>query len=354
MSDFITYRLRYSKIFVVAILTSLLLILSLSLPSGFTNFEENLPGRKLLIEGFTMLRLKLGDRVFAQALVGKDGWLEYTSAENLDFFQNTATLPVGGLENTQSNLRILYDELSQRNITLILVIVPNKATIYPDKLPDEIQKIGTQSELDMLADLLEQQGPPVLIDLRPALQKARQKRDIYYKTNTHWNGYGAAIAYREILKKLSGDHPEIAAKHINDFTIKTGQPSLHDIAALMGANHLLETNYTVVPVENNVNWITYSSESLEINPLAMRVATSSHDKLPKLLMYYDSFGVPLIPLLAPHFSQSTFIPNSSSYPGSRTFKQIEASKPDIIILEFVERYQPRLYRFLNKFELEAK
>lgn len=349
MSDFTTYRLRYTQIFVICVLASFLYMLSASLSGGLTSFDENLQGRKLLIENFTRLRLKIGDRVFTQALIGKDGWLEYTGGRNLDVFQNIQTLPYGDHKDIQKNLKILYDELRQRNITLVVVIAPNKATIYPDKLPSEIQKIGAQSELDMLIDRLKQKGPPILIDLRPALEEGRQKREIYYKTDTHWNSYGVLIAYREIMKNLSQSYPELAPNNINRFKVKEGKPYVHDISALMGAANLLETGYTITPAKNDLNWIIYNND-----PIAMSVATSSQDKLPKLLMYADSFGTPLFPLLAPHFSQSTFIQNLSAYPDTLTFQQIEATKPDIVILEFVERYQSVLYEFLNNFNPEAK
>lgn len=349
MSDPTIYRMRYSQIFALCILTSFLYMLGQSLPGGLANFGTNLPGRKLLIENFTRLRLKMGDRVFNQALVGKDGWLEYTGGQNLDFFQNNPILSSGERRDLKKNLKILYEELRERNILLVVVIAPNKATIYPDKLPSEIQKIRERSELEMLVNQLGKEGIPVLLDLRPALQEARQRRDIYYRTDTHWNAYGALIAYQEILKSLSKSYPGLAPNNIDSFTITTNQPSVRDISALMGTNQLLETGYAIAPIKDDLSWIRYSE-----GPLAMKIATSSKDKLPKLLMYYDSFGDYLIPLLAPHFSQSTFIFNLSSYPDTLTLKQIEVTKPDIVIIEFVERYQYNLYNFLNNYGLEVK
>jgi alginate O-acetyltransferase complex protein AlgJ len=348
MNDFSTLRLRYTQILGICLLASLLYVLSQSLSGEFANFETNLPGRQFLIENFTRLRLKIGDHVFNGGLVGKDGWLVYTANFDVENFQNVPVLPVGGIENIQKNLTILYNRLRERNITLVVVIAPNKATIYPDKLPSEIKKIGSKSELDLLVDLLQKDGPPVLIDLRSALQEERQKRDVYYKTDTHWNAYGALIAYREILKRLSMSYPELAPNKINSFSITTTKPYEHDISRVIGAYHLLEPGYTVVPAQNDLNWVIYNNDLLK-----MKIATSSQNKLPKLLIYADSFGSTLVPLLAPHFSQSTIIHNDSLYPDILTFQQIEASKPDIVILEFVERFQFKLYHFLNNYGLEA-
>jgi alginate O-acetyltransferase complex protein AlgJ len=353
MNDFTSQRQRYTQIFVTFILISSLYMLSQSISGGFASFEANLPGRGFLIQNFSRLRLKIGDRVFPVAVVGKNGWMELSVGYSMDVFQNIPTLPSGGRESIQKNLKILYDKLRERNITLVVVIVPIKSTIYPDKIPsEEIQKASTQAELDMLVDLLQKDGPPILIDLRPAFLEARQKREIYFRTDTHWNAYGALIAYQEILNRLSQSYPELAPNKINSFKVTVTPPYLHDIAKGIGANHLLENGYIITPPQDDVNWIIYDDND---STRTMKIATSSRDKLPTLLMYHDSFGGYFLnKIIASHFSQSTFISNTSTYPDTLTFKQIEATKPDIVILEFVERNQFLLYNFLNNFGLEAE
>ena len=67
----------------------------------------------------------------------------------------------------------------------------------------------------------------------------------------------------------------------------------------------------------------------------------------------NSFGTILDPLLAPHFSQSTFIEYHSSYSETDTFKQIEITKPDVVVIEFVERYQFLMYGFLGNYGLKT-
>ena len=230
MNDFTSQRLRYTQIFVTFVLASFLYIsLFQGLSDGFASFEAKLPGRAFLIQSFTRLRLRMGDHVFPLVLVGKDNWLELSTVPSLDNYQNVPILPPGGLKSIQKNLKILYDKLRERNITLVVVIVPNKSTIYPDKMPSEIQKIGAQSELDLLVDLLQKKGPPVLIDLRPALQEARQKKQIYYTTDTHWNPYGAFSAYRAIMNRLSQSYPELAPRKISSFRVRVTPPRKRDL-----------------------------------------------------------------------------------------------------------------------------
>jgi hypothetical protein len=343
-----TYRLRYTQILVIWILTGLFYSSSQSLAAGINGLEINLPFRNTLISSFTRLRLKLKDHVFTQGIAGKDGWLFYTNPKTLDFYQNVDVLGPAGRESVRNNLQLLYDKLRQRNIQLLVVIAPDKETIYPDKLPEEITKIGPNSELDMLVNLLQEKGPPVLLDLRPALIKSSQERQLYYKTDTHWNIFGALIAYREIMTRLAQQYPDLKPTNIDNIAKISESSGVMDIAQLIGASYLREVEYNASPAKQDVIWITHNNDSLP-----MQVSISRNKKSPKLLMYYDSFGKFIVPYLAPHFSQATFIQNLNLNPGLSTFDEINASEADIVILEFVERYQPNLNSFLNNYSLET-
>jgi hypothetical protein len=73
----------YSKIFVLIILSVSLLVMGKSLRGGFSGFDDNFSGKARLIAVFNHLRYSLGDQVFPQVLVGKEGWLEYLARRNL-------------------------------------------------------------------------------------------------------------------------------------------------------------------------------------------------------------------------------------------------------------------------------
>ena len=349
MIDHSNLRQRYSQLFIACLLCISIYVMIHSMATGIAEFDTSIPGRRSLIALFIRLRLKLGDHVFSQALVGEEGWLEYTGGRNLDYFQNIQTMQAGRVENIQSNLQILYDSLSERHITLVVVIAPNKATIYPDKLPNEIQKIGSQSELDILINIMKQKGPPVLLDLRQALLDARRERDVYYKTDTHWNSYGSFIAYREIVKTLSQTYPEIVPHQIEDYKRSPIGGDVRDIAGLMGATHLLEPSFFLIPKRSEPTWVFYNDDDIPT-----RVSYSSEEKLPRLLMYVDSFGSPLIPMLAPHFNEATFIQTNSKYSDLLRIDEIDIAEPDIVILEFVERRQNGLAIFLANYGLESE
>jgi len=329
-------RLRYAQLLVIALLGVFLYTMKQSLAGNFSQFGNNLWKRELLITSFTELRLALGDHIFSQVLVAKEGWLVYTNEKDIDSYQNVINTSPTEWEATQQNLQKLYEELHERNITLLLVIPPNKATIYPDKIPDEIQKLNPESNLDAFANYIEQHGPPVFLDLRPALQEGRTKegQDIYYKTDTHWNGYGAFIAYQEIMNALSKKYPQLKPIGIQDFKIIPQETAPTDLSRLIGANYLTDPKFILSPKRlYGIRWDNLNNDSIP-----SQVSITFRKKSPSLLMYLDSFGVPLKNMLAPHFSQATFIHHSSIYPDLVSLKTLDIVEPNIVIVEIVERF----------------
>lgn len=327
-------RLRYTQIFLTSLLVISLFIMNSSMSNGISQFNTNFWYRDSLIKGFTQAKLNLGDSVFSQGLVSKKGWLEYTGDQNLDDYQNARPISPEALQLLQARINKLYNVLNKRKITLMIVIPPNKASIYPDKLPDEIQKLNPKSNLDIFVDYMKKKGPPVLLDLRPALQNGQKKQAIYYNTDTHWNAYGAFIAYTEIMKTLSKIYPTLAPKTLKDFDIQNVEPHLHDIPQLIGATNILEADVRFIPIQNNrIKWATLNHDNI----VPMQVSTVPNKSLPKLIMYMDSFGIGLKNFIAVHFQQATFIQNSTKYTGAISLKKIDEVKPNIIIIEMVER-----------------
>lgn len=339
-------RRRYTQIFLTLLTLVSLLMLVQSLSGSIAEFDSRFWGRSFFISRYAKLKLALGDHVFTQALAGKDGWLEYTEDGDLDIYQNTGGASAETLEAMRGKLQKLYEALQKRDITLVLVIAPNKSTIYPDKLPAEIRKNDGPSALDVFTESLQQKGPPILVDLRAPLQNGRKKQDVYYKTDTHWNAYGALIAYTEIMQRLADSHPQLTSAPLDAFTITTSQPYPHDIARFIGVTDLLESDIQLHPKESDIRWATLNDDPI----VPFQVATTSKDNAPTLLMYMDSFGVELKDFIAPHFSKTTFILNHSQYPNAVSMQLIDATKPNIVIVEFVERffYNKKLNAFLTK------
>jgi len=99
----------------------------------------------------------------------------------------------------------LNQELGKLQLKLMIVLVPNKHTVYRHLLKGEQKKpIGGQDLLPELASALRAEGISA-IDLTPVLRRQadaafKQNKYIYWRNDTHWNSDGVAIAADEIAR----------------------------------------------------------------------------------------------------------------------------------------------------------
>ncbi|NCP88009.1 MAG: hypothetical protein CO094_14150 [Anaerolineae bacterium CG_4_9_14_3_um_filter_57_17] len=340
------WKMRYTQIFAALFWLGLVFVMLKSLNGGPENFDGGLYGRRKLILNYANLRLALGDQSFSNMLVGKDGWLFMTTEKTLEDFQGISRLKPEELSRISAQLWSLKARLDARGATLIVLIVPNKQTVYPDKLPDAIFPLSPVNRMTQFYDENAQNGPPVLMDIRPLLAQARLTRDVYLKTDTHWNVYGAYVTYQAILQRLKPDFPALEIYPEQDFTFSDGTPLLMDLTGNTGGNLWLEkppvlatsfdpaVSYRVIKLSNGRE-LTFSWQN------------GSSSRLPRLLMFHDSFGFDLRYLLAAHFSKATFVPHFS---GADAWNNnwIEQTDPDVVIIEFAERYVDSIQQLLAK------
>src|SRR6185503_11425114 len=101
-------------------------------------------GRGRLINLTSNLRLKMGDRVFPKVIVGEDGWLIFTGEGDIQDYQRAEAFTEDELAMFQADLDALSANYAARGITLLVVVVPNKNTIYPERVPSQITVLGNE------------------------------------------------------------------------------------------------------------------------------------------------------------------------------------------------------------------
>ena len=208
----------------------------MTVSSGFESF----PSREQLISSVTWIRLKLGDRVFHDVLVGPNNWLVYATDRGMDKYQNVQPLTEAELKDYENSL-IHFETLVKANgAHLLFVAAPYKNTIYPEYVPTEISQIGKTSRLDQILVLLEQHPSLHVLDLRPTMRQAKQSGQIYYSTDTHWNDLGGFVAYQAILGALQVDFPQLSPHPLSDFKITMQAPKIMDLSFIIGNSSLAE------------------------------------------------------------------------------------------------------------------
>ena len=141
----------------------------------------------------------------SQVVIGKDGWL-YLG----DRHERTITVTRNGATVEDAKIsaeiglatRSWEQWLKGRGVRMyLLMLCPNKDTIYPEFSPDWMQATGNSPTNALLANV----SQDLYVDPRGALRAAKHEflAPLYYKTDTHWNGLGAWVAFRTLETKIA-------------------------------------------------------------------------------------------------------------------------------------------------------
>lgn len=290
-------------------------------------------GRSRLISLVADLRLRIGDRVFPKSIVGEDGWLFFTAERNADFYQQVAPFSDEELQQMQKSLDIISAQYARKGITLLVVVPPSKHSIYPEYYPAEIGVLGNASRLDQLIAYLDAHADTQILDLRPALLAAKETQQVYYSLDTHWNLIGAFTAYQEIVDELGHTYPQLIPYNLSDFKISTSSPELLDIAQNVGLKNRREERIILTPKTERFA----SFREIQLDSRKIMFSSTENEDLPNAVIYYDSFFFTVNPFLAEHFNQAVFVQNFLGG-GLWSLSWVDDMKPDIVIVEFSERY----------------
>lgn len=253
-------------------------------------------------------------------------------------------------------LKSVQQWYESRGVQFVLVIAPNKHSIYNNKMArwstidssnrtitDEVVGIAKTKEINLL-------------DLRSTLIESKKKYDdlLYLKTDTHWNGLGASIAYEETIKYLNNRYnthyktPVYSYRKVDDrgkdlanvLKIRSLLPNNHETSVWFD----FDRQYDVCL--GDINKKTHDLEECDFkgNPASSSNGhpqykyTVNEDAINNadLLMLSDSFGRHNSQLYTPSFENIWKLPYGSIN-GVKLSNFVNNHKPDIVIYQVVER-----------------
>ena len=299
----------------------------MELPAKFKPyFAERFGLRERLIHWNARVQLGLlGLSVSAQVLVGRDDWLYFASERSIEDYRSVDPMSAEDLKRWTDALSQWQRFHDQRGIPLIVMICPNKPTIYPEHMPSRVTRDGRASRLDQLVRHLRKKHIIQVLDLRPALIEAKNWGPLLFdRTDTHWNAYGAFIGYREMATRLAPSFPSLRIPTVDDYRIIVGQTTGGDLARLMGLPGLLEESVELRPAQApRMRFGVSMGHTISERPGA---------PIPSALMFQDSFAGALFPYLGEMFERIEYVGTKSF-----DFELVDRLCPDVVIFEFVER-----------------
>lgn len=312
----------------------------LAYPQAFeAAFNDHFGLRGLLVRSqalakYYWLRISPSPKV----MLGRDGWLYLASS--IDEYRGLKPLPGVRIKRWHKEFLAKKGFLAARGIQYLIVVAPNKETIYPEFLPERVTQVRQRLYMDDLLKSLPANAQFDILDLRGPLIQAKSIGRLYLRTDSHWNQLGAAVASDAIIERLSSWFPELPRRK-NQNAFQTRKIKGGDLAQLMGLENNLHEEAIVVPK---------ASQRLRPAPLRSQIKRKGRavgnaaveldggKQRRNAIITGDSFTNGLNVFLPTHFRRTLKIRPLVSF-GDPFFQSIiEMEKPDVYIELVVDRH----------------
>ncbi|MEX2631603.1 MAG: hypothetical protein WD341_16835 [Tistlia sp.] len=167
-----------------------------------TFLQDQLAFREWALHARALVSLHLfGESTSPRVLVGEEGFLFYD--QEID---RGCTEKIAPAEQLVANARVWADYFRSKGGELLLVIVPDKAMVYRDKLtPGQLQRYAcVDRKNEAVRAGLAAIESLALIDLYAELkaEAGRSPEPIYFRTDTHWKWRHSLTMVERILEHL--------------------------------------------------------------------------------------------------------------------------------------------------------
>ena len=287
------------------------------------SFTERLFGRTKLIAFNTELTSLLTGGTYmesTQVLKGKNNWLFYKTEMDghpIWDYMGINHFTDEELAAMAANLTQMRDYFeNERGIDFYITALPNKEVIYEENMPDTIARVNEVSRSEQVAEYMWANTDLTYIYPKQQLLDAKEKNQIYYSTDTHWNQIGAFIGLQEIFKEAYGTYADVDSVSFRvDSDTFAG-----DLATIAGVTGDYSQDTVYVFEKETADQAQYRDEVC--------------------FVVGDSFSGFLSTIAKGYYKEVHWI-----YTRDFTMDKVDELQPDVIIWETVERY---METFLNE------
>jgi hypothetical protein len=292
-------------------------------PAVLSFYRDHFGFRRTLIHGLALTKVGFlhvsGD---SNVIIGDEGWLYLRLSDGPGSSQNSELAPLS--ESELNRWQYLLEQrqawLAKRHISYLVVIVPEKQSIYAELLPAPMRRLQYNRWADQLVNRLKSSGLRIL-DLQSYLLEGKSREAVYWKADTHWNEYGLYVGYRAMMEEI---HRILPGKPLivlgpEDFARFPARGVGGDLANMLGVPELFSEPFnTMIPRDQKLPPRGAEDSLYELNGEA---------RMPRWVMYHDSFGSELIPVMARSFSHGAYYWGKHDMRGDF----IAAERPDLVI-----------------------
>lgn len=267
---------------------------------------------------------------------GKEDWLFLGNAHDHTVAKlKLATIPSETKVNEVKNqFSKLADQAARHGVKTVLIVGPNKSSIYPEYLPEGLHPSAKRYSSFFFEGLRELQNL-VLYDPTNDLLAAKASNGLlYWKTDTHWNDKGAYLTYVGFSKLLGLPYPLV------DF--KPGAPHRGDLIDISKLKNFpvdgldsWDGVWNIKPVWNESVVTSQQKTSFGDASLVTNDSPLSHQNV---WVLGDSFTWALKPYFNASFGQVRYLGYSAKQLAVLAEELDKAhKKPDLVVIVRVER-----------------
>ena len=282
------------------------------------SFTSNLTGKKEGAKAASEVTKKTSGNTYiesTQVLLGKEDWLFYKSTEDGDpisYYQGTNHYDEATMQTIADKLTNERNQFTNYGIDFYILSIPNKSSVYPEYMPDTIERKDTTSRTDLLMKYLEENTDLNVVDAKPTLVKAKKKKPVYYKSDTHFNQIGAFLTVQALKDKIDGKTDSL--KNVKFDKVMNNYSG--DLACLCDMQDTFNDD------------IQYQLDASTVNT---KIKSNK-----RILVIGDSFSEVMQSIMSQYFAEVKTV-NIWSFEPSL----LDEYKPDVVVWEHAERYTDR-------------
>ena len=151
---------------------------------------------------------------------GKEHWLFLGNAydNNVAKLKLAVTPKKARLAEVKETFAKISQAAAKHGIKTVLMIGPDKSSIYPEYLPEGLTPSTTKYSSYFLSSLSELHALAIYDPTQDLLAAKKPEEFLYWKTDTHWNYKGAYIAYVGLSQLLHLPFPPVDFKPAAPFS----------------------------------------------------------------------------------------------------------------------------------------
>ena len=315
-------------------------------PSQFDRYvNDHFPFRSLLLDLSFQYSLINHQSPIPQVVIGKNDFL-FSGKEERTLFEGILDFP-------EEKMEMIVDELLERQayylregIRFYVVVAPTAYEIYPEYLPDYLQRTN-ETATDRFCRMMAEKTPQIpFLYLKEQLLRSKQFGRLYYKNDNHWNPLGGYYATNAILNLMHHDFPQLPDNIEGMFTLTPYTRTSGNLGNMLVVrnrfrNLATDTDYRVSFIDSAQYALCENPERKYEAPAGFAYPweyewryTTNQEQHPKILVIRDSYCGAVIPFLTPWFKESLFIFDAWQYGINDDI--IRQEKPDIVLLMIYE------------------